>query len=379
VYACITYAALAAAPNRLRRSITPLLLALAPLVRAIGVFAAPALALWYWRGAPPGRRWTRALIALPVLGPYVLWMVYRGANPAADSYLSSLDSEALFAPFGGWLGFLASQPYRLFTSFVGLFDPFNGALATTLLAATLAVAVVGGVVRWRRNELDVQFACAYLAPVVVWPYSAELTRLLGVLIPIVLVCAWEGWRSICSHRLPTAHARAVGGSLPAMLALALPMAASAETTSLVIRRALATEPADLRPYMRVAGYLLASNDAWAHVELETEARVRYAIESLPQYVPDGECVYSISPMRTWVYGRRYSKRTPSEFHADQDARAQFPDCRYLLITLESTRQANEPLYFPIQHVRAITTPVFLSQYRYQDQDVAAAVLLRFKD
>jgi len=215
--------------------------------------------------------------------------------------------------------------------------------------------------------------------VVIWPYSAELPRLLGVLIPIVLVCAWEGWQTIWSHRLLAARARAVGGSLPAMLALALPLAASAETTSLVVRRALATEPADLRPYMRVAGYLLARSDAWAHVELEVEARVRYAIESLPQYVPDDDCVYSLSPMRTWVYGRRYSKRTPTEFHADQDARAQFPDCRYLLITLETTRQANEPPYFPAPHVHAITTPVFLSQYRYQDQDVPAAVLLRFKD
>ena len=379
LYACLTYAALATAPNTLRRSITPLLLALAPLARAIGVFAAPAVALWYWRGAPPGRRWRRAALGLLVLGPYLLWMIYRRANPAAESYLTSLDSEALFAPFGGWLGLLASQPYRLFTNFVGLFDYSNGALATTLVAATLAVAVVGGIVRWRRNELDVQFACAYLAPVVIWPYSAELPRLLSVLIPIVVVCAWEGWRTICAQRLLAARAGALAGLLPALLASMLPVVACAETTALVVRRAIATEPVELRPYMRTAGYLLGPDDAWAHGELEIEARVRYAIESLPQYMPPDECVYSISPMRTWVYGRRYSKRMPTEFHADQDARAQFRDCRYLLITFESTRQANEPLYFPLQHVRTITAPVFVSQYQYREHDLTAAVLLRFKD
>jgi hypothetical protein len=232
-------------------------------------------------------------------------------------------------------------------------------------------------VRWRRNELDVQFGLAYLGLVFIWPYAVELPRMLAIVVPMMVFFAWVGLR-ILVESLPavTAPVRKV---MPVLLALILPIGASAEATTLVVRRALAPMPEDLEPYMRSAGYLLEQDDDWARALLEVDARVRYAIQSLPQYMPANECVYSISPQRSAVYGHRYSERMPTEFHADQDARAQFSACRYLLITLESTRQANEPLYYPMQHIGALTEPVFVSSFDSRGRKVTAAMLVRFRD
>jgi hypothetical protein len=116
----------------------------------------------------------------------------------------------------------------------------------------------------------------------------------------------------------------------------------------------------LEPFKRFGGYFMAENAQVGDRALEFAARLVAAMEVLPEYVPDGECVYALSPQMVFYYGKVRTVATPRNLVDAKDARERLVACRYLLAMSAPTAQHAESPMYPATLVAEDVAPLFIS-------------------
>lgn len=341
-------------------------LSLLPFVRAAGVaFLAAHLA---WRLLDSRSSWSDRLIraALPWL-PFTAWLLYRAATATSESYVSAFDVDPFGVLSDGPVAFVLGQLRRLPGSTAGLFAFAPGPLATAFAGAVLLAGLVGACASaWRRQFAGIALA-AYVGVVFVWPYPAELTRLLLVALPLGLALAAEALQL-----LPPLRAR--GGMLAALAFAALVLACEAPAVARIVARGSTDVAPELGPYRTVPSYWRIEGATDAKTVLELHATLDGAILELASAVPAGDCVYSTIPMllarRSGVAVRAY----PLNLASVDDARKRLRSCRYHFVSYVTTPQYQQEYLYPQELLQSWVEPVFVSRFDRNGVPTIAAVL-----
>ena len=91
------------------------------------------------------------------------------------------------------------------------------------------------------------------------------------------------------------------------------------------------------------------------------------MEVLPEYVPAGECVYSLSPQMVFHYGKVPSVATPRNLADAKDAQERLVACRYVLAMSAPTSQYGESPMYPVKLVSDQVQPLFISYMEVSGQ------------
>lgn len=362
------------APGASRVLVIALLAGLVPLARVAAVALTAAVALWTMRLRGIALR-TRALSLVALVVPLGAWVAYRKLVPQAESYADSLTRTSLVAEFGGWGAFLSGQPLRMLQGYAGLWDPDTGIAAQVVAGAVLAAAAAGWWRRVRRNELDAWFLVAYLGIVFVWPYPAEMSRLLVVTLPVVLVAAIDVLAVLPGRTRPDARARVAIAALALAATIGLVSAPAARQFA---RRAMLPTSAELEQHKRARAYFIVSDDEWALKLNELSARIIAAVKEMPANVPRGECVYAVMPAIVWLYGRVDARPYPpigvSTPTAAQQALA---GCNYYFVAYVTSPQKRSPYLYPLREIEPWSEPVFASWFEFRGvRNLAVALMVR---
>lgn len=329
-----------------------------PLARSIGIALVLPVALRLCTERSLGRsRWLFALVALL---PFAAWSALRASLPSADSYTDSLDIETVLHAFGGIGGWLLGQPLRMIEGAAGAFAIEPGPAALTLAGIVAVLSLGAAALHWRR--LDAQFLMLYCGIVLVWPFPAEASRFMVPLAPVALVLAARGvamWLPGDGAGPAAQAARALG----VMAALAI--LASIPDAVRSAQHALRAVDPQLEPFKRTAAYFMSPDERTADHSLEFAARLVSAMQVLPEYVPAGACVYSITPQMTYYYGGVRAAPVPRGLATPLAARERLTRCRFLLaMSAPSAQHAETPMY-PATLIADEIDPLFIS---YMDVD-----------
>jgi hypothetical protein len=176
------------------------------LVRTAGAPMLLALALWaHGRGFGMARSGAAlALAALPAIG----WQLYKQSQSFTASYLDTLPAA--------WSRLLEAPQAMLGTQLRAWAEGLSPTIAvdTTAMAGGILLLTLALPSLWprlRRRELDALFLALYLPAIALWPFPAEMSRLVGVTLPFLLPLAaatlgrlWSaGWQPSAAPGLGT--------------------------------------------------------------------------------------------------------------------------------------------------------------------------------
>jgi hypothetical protein len=309
------------------------------------------------------------MFALLALLPFAAWSALRASLPRADRYADSLDVDTILQAFGGVEGWLIGQPLRMVEGAAGAFAIEPGPVALALAGVVAVLSLGAAVVDWRR--LDAQFLLLYCGIVLVWPFPAEASRFMVPLAPVALVLAARGGARLLTG--PGAGRTLQGGRLLGLMA-GLGILASMPDAARCAQQALRAVDPQLEPFKRTKAYFMSPDERVADQSLEFAARLVAAMQVLPEYVPTGACVYSITPQMTYYYGRVRAAAVPRGLTTASDARARLTRCRFLLaMSAPSAQHAETPMY-PATLVADEIEPLFISHMEVDGQRVPAVGL-----
>jgi hypothetical protein len=338
------YAVLLLAPERnaplARYWAGALLCACAAATRNAGVVLCAAYALALLLRAP--RRAWPALLLLPL--PLVLQSVfYSGGGSAYASLFAARTAgvAALWqhlltngaALWGAWQLQFAIRPNTL----------------TTLLALTvLTAAVVGAWKRLRTQAMDAWFLAGSLALLLVWPFPEVMPRLLFPLMPLLLVYAALGGRTL-AERAPARGAQTTAAWWPALLPLLLVVIiAVPDTVKLTQRYGQAT--GTFAAWRASREWLQAPNLAAARADVNFKRTLIALMRQSATLVSPDQCIYTLQPGPAMYYTRHVSFPAPTGA-----ARPPMPRCAYqLLLGDTSLEAARRELWQPYEIVLSVS-------------------------
>lgn len=302
--------------------------ALALLTRTAGVALWAAFMLWLILRRPR-REW---LLGVASLFPFLVWQGWHLAGTYA--YLAPLQGGHL-APGGhGLLAALRTWLLAWSTDVTGsIFKP-----PFLLTAAVVAILGLAGSVR-RLPAMDALYVLMYMTMILLWPFPAEASRLLIVILPVLLATAAQ-----CLMPIQPAGAAIRAGLALALLILVLPQ------TAFNLLRLGIPETAALSPYKHFNVWY-TPDPKNAVFGMQWAAAVTGLLKSLPALVPPGECILSIKPALTALYSHRASYSPPAGSVPDRafwaELRAQH--CRYDLV-LDAGSPAFPGRFYPLSRL-----------------------------
>ena len=328
-------------------------LGLLPLVRTVGLVAIVAAIPFLLRERALGVA-RKVVVLVVALLPYAVWTTYR-TMLGTKGYSGTFSLERMEAAFGGFAGLLTVQPMRLIRAIAHNVDPQVGFLAFALTILLLAAGAVGWWLRFRRNRFDAWVMPPYLGLVWIWPYPAEVDRLMFVLVPLLLLAAYEGVRALSSR-----FGRERAGHAAATALLVGVVVASAATTIQFVRHALIPVDPELETYKRRLSFLISPDAKVAKDQLELYARLIGTMRGAASAVPADDCFYAENAGLAWLQSRRPTVSYPTGFDPSRPVAAQLPACDYFLVSEFSTKQHQLSGRALMREVIGFTMPVLAS-------------------
>lgn len=364
--------------ERSKRSSTALpfalmLVALAPLVRAanLPLLLACAIALAVRPGFSASRK--ARLVALISL-PSILWYAFRQQS-GAESYVTGLTLDRAVEALGGMPDALWLQPWRLLIALVENWGIAGSGLGLLVAALLILLAVWGCAFRLRQRQPDGVFAACYLAIILVWPYPAELGRLVVPIYPVMVAHAFVALRSwaMGGDSRPESHGQR---HLQAAFVILLAIAQLPTVVNFSVR-ATAEVEADLVNDIRRREYFTTADHAEAITRVEDYARIRMLAESLRATVPDGACVYASDPRLLRSLAGVIAYSYPPGIQNIDEARRLLSACDYFFVFAFGMSQIGLPPHYPGDALAGWTTPQLVSaQERDGATRIVAALLTR---
>jgi hypothetical protein len=348
-----------------------LVTSLLPLCRSAGMALCLAAAVWLWLVRVLSLR-RRIAATLIVFAPALLWSWSRAGLPVQLDYVRDLSSSTLLDRLGGWHGALWERPLALIQVQAELLTgPFASKPAMVVALAMLALAALGALIRARARGLECLYALLYGGICLVWPYPAELPRLLAVLLPIVLLWVWVGTHALI-QRFRSKHA---SGLTSSVVGIGLVIACLGFVIESWARASIAQRD-DLAGFQRRIDFFANPRRDQALFGTQMAASVQQGLQSVSAFIEPRSCVYTIAPQMLWYHsGRRIDARAlpfPWPGGAAQDA---LPACRYVLVTNTGSAQLRQPALYPLAELSEVAQVEFVV-YADAAKTVPAAVLLR---
>ena len=270
--------------------------ALASLTRSAGLSLVVAF-LVYLAIKRPKAGWWLAVLAT---APSVLWKLLSAQQEV--SYFAAFAEK--FAGLGFIEAFKRYAAGQLEALWYGWYSNFTDSHVGMIVMTIIAIiCLVGMILRLLQVRLDGLYAGAYLTIVILWPFPAEVQRLLFVIVPVLLV---QGL--LLLNRVPhvTLNQRRIHPSYLVLLAAAL---VTIPQLLLTTKRFLQPLPDELANFRHNASwYALDPADARANVIFD-KLLIEH-IKSLPHLVPENDCIYSIKPSLIGYYAGRISMIPP---------------------------------------------------------------------
>jgi len=271
------------------------LVAAASLTRTAGIALVIAFAVQAMVRSPR-RSWGPALLAV---APAPLWEL--AFKPGGASYVGNLHGLFGSHVVEGLLGSLPDQVLALWGGWAAnLLTSRSGIWAASVLGVLGMVAALLRLIRW---QLDGLYVAAYLALLLIWPYPAEATRLVLVILPVLL-----GQMLLLAGASGSASTTGLRRAFP-WLPLAILAIYAVPGALLTVQRFTTPVPAELRASRHSQGWFVADfrqaqeNLLFHHVFV-------VSARDLARRVPAGECIYSIKPTVTAYYSGRISIGPP---------------------------------------------------------------------
>lgn len=341
------------------------LLACAPLTRAIGILLVVAFALhlvirFAKRDRPPRAAWLALLPTVVLLG---LWYAVRPRAPidfyqfAVSWVVNSWLENPLVTALGAWRMF--------FDSWIGLFlaDSEVAFGAKGVLAAIGVVAAVGVVMRVMRNRFDGWFALLSVGVIFVWTFGPQTTRrLMYPLLPLLLLFAADAVRQLLDAlRLVERRRLYAAAAITAMpILLCLPALVAIGEKSLDRRAAIAGCPQTFR---EITPYYNTVNLEGAEGLARLEVIMLCGLQSLDKVTPPGSVVMWTRPEYVALLAKRpavpyYYRWTPRELATAIKS----GNADYLVITILNKNDLEGGLPKPTKGMQeeAYSQPVFAS-------------------
>jgi len=301
-----------------------LLVALAILTRSAGIaLLVPLLA------SLRRRSWRERLLAgLLTLAPLLLW---HSLHHAGHGYFSSVRESLAYRVTTDPAGFISQQ-------FFGLRHGLQIALLlqpqwlNPLVDILGVVCLLATAVRCATLQPDALYVAAYLLMLLLWPYPGDAHRLLWPVFPVLFVqpalaFASGPWRE---RRIPVLVATMVATlALPSIL-LAVDRYRDPATESLPEIRA---DPLWYWPQRDTALRFAAA-----------EATLLQALQKLPRFVGENECVLSTRPEWVNFFSRRRSEGPPPAGAPDSALAASLKTCSLVFMTPFNDRGYPDPMY-----------------------------------
>jgi hypothetical protein len=346
---------------------------LLPICRSAGLALCAAAAVWLWLAkiSTPRRRFVLSSL---LFAPALLWAWSRAGLPIQLDYASELHASTLIDRLGGAEGLLWQRPRALGATLVSLLTgPSMQGPVTALAALLLALAALGACLRAKARSLEVIYACVYLALCFIWPYPAELPRLLAMLVPLVLLWTWIGAQALAT-RARAASADVVTSVLVgacAVVACAPFLVEAAVRCSMPVDRAMAS-------FLRRTDYVSQPDRARAVQATRVAAGLSQAMQRVAQFVPNSACVYTIAPQMLWYHsGRRVDARALPYPWPGGVARHVLSECEFVLVSNTGSAQLGQHALYPLAELTSAAHVEFVV-YADTAKSVPAAALLRLK-
>lgn len=300
---------------------------LALLTRTVGVTLLPGLAIVLLRHRPRG--WV-AMALLPII-PAAAWAI--GQRPAL-SY-----TEVLVSKYGTASGLetLIADVAGLITAMVEglMWNVVQGAGLVGVAAALGCVAALVAVWRFARGKADGWYVAAYLGVLAIWPYPQEAWRLTWVIVPILL-----GYLLLAGEVI---YARAASLSGPVRAALRwVPVVAMTIVIVPGFTQYLGRAVDAVRlgePELRHLPQWYEPDGKAAGVLARAQLETLQALREFAPLVPEGECMFSVSPLVTAYIVDRNVSHTPWDHQDDRSFNDEIASkgCRYFVMLGIRTR------------------------------------------
>jgi len=265
--------------------------AAAVLTRSAGVSLLAAFLLYLVFHRPRGS-WRFILGAIL---PVVLWNLL--GQHQSPGYLSSLAEKYGPDPLSVLLRQFSLEIRMLWYGWVGNFT--TSSAGPWVMAVIGALGLLGAVRRIFFRKLDGIYVGIYICLIIVWPFPAEAQRLLFVIVPVLLVQCLLLLDSLppltlSEHRV-----------LPRHLILLVLAVVAAPDLMLTVKRFSQPMPDQTAQFRRsIDWYVIDPADARANVVFDKSLTEH--LKSLPNVVPESDCIYSIKPSLVGYYVGRVS-------------------------------------------------------------------------
>jgi hypothetical protein len=364
------------------------LLATLGAVAAVAAYEADRREAWLWTAvvciaaAVLTRSASIALVAAFVLylvlhRPKRFWLLIIGAlvpmlwqllSPrAGPGYFSFLTARYAVDPVAGLIAHLTIAVDSLLDSWTVDFTMSQSGISVMGLLGLVCLA--GTAYRAVQCKLDGIYGAAYLGLILIWPYPEEMTRLLSVVVPILLV---QGM--LLLEHLPPVRLRgfALKPSWILPLAIALIMAPS---LFLIALRFVQPLPAEYAGFRHTPEWYAPDRRQALFSAVSDKLRIDH-LKQIPAQVTEGDCVYSIKPSIVAYYGHRISVISPRPELDDADFSKYLDQngCRYFFLLGFGT--SNYPSrYYPLERMRKSLTIVSVMEVPGQ-RGAPASILAR---
>ena len=333
--------------------IASLALAAAMLTRSAGIALMGAFFLYLILHRPK-RAWLLGVIALT---PVVLWQFFR---PRADrnyldafleTYRQRLDQGLVNAIFENAQGLWHGWVLDFTVSQIGVM----------VLTAAGMLCFAGAVYRAYRCKLDGFYVLAYLALLMIWPYPAESSRFIFVVVPFLLAQGCFVFELFPRRKLGRFLKAPSPVFLIALIVVVLPH------LILTAKRFYQGSSEEFSEFRHSAGwYALELSEALATVT--TEKLLSDHMRKISEIVPSQDCIYSIKPSLLGYYAKRISTLPPRP-HLDNREFASYlaaNECRFVYM-VGFASPSFPILYYPLDRMRNSLTVVSVAYLPGQEK------------
>jgi len=317
--------------------ITVVFIVLASLTRTAGLSLILAFSVYVYFRRPDDEI---KLILSSVL-PMLAWKFFglhqgNGYLPALVNEYSETGVINIFQMFHnelinlwyGWiLNFTDNKSHLFITSTIGIFCLFSAFS------------------RARQLKLDGLYILIYLGMILIWPYPAEIIRLIYVIIPILLVQAIILLNNITF----SIYNRNIIKILPLVFLIIITIIVMPGTYQKYSRFVFPL-PQYIKPYRH--SQIWFDNDINKALDGIQATRVLVgSMEKLIKIIPEKECVYSIKPSIIGLYSNRISYAPPNIFLKGKDFDKQLNNtgCKYFFMMYLHSPSYPEA-YYPMKRI-----------------------------
>lgn len=336
LYLLLSVCALAVARDRTLRGwlIVALLVSAAAMTRTVGITLVAAFVASVWLTPAPRRLW----LTVAVLAPVAAWAVINWLDATDDSNVAFLFSRYHDAGTQGAWPFIAGNAQALWHGWRTSFDIVGTAFGPALAVIFAGSWIAGWLVRIRRLHFDAIYVFFYLGIIVVWPNDDHARRFLFPLLPVALFqCLVFLYRlpAIGTHATP----RLYGAGFAVLLILG-----GAPSNAAMVARLFSPIHQEIGDFRHTKVWLAHINPDTATHNLRMLKLAIQSYEITAQYVPPGECVFSVHPEMFMYYARRSSYAPPVPAVPDNQFQNQIQRCRYVHLLWMTTHPYLAPGY-----------------------------------